>query len=267
MVIDILEMYWASNMVGVNMHGGDRERTVSTHPGLSLTSAGVGFCGDTAHVNVEFGRAFYRSGATLLSLAQSVCYVDVRAVWCISRVVIGRLYVVPSPGATLSSLMRASEAISWCERGATSCMRARLDLLYENDEFGRAFRFSGATFVALNVRRVDVRTLPCRQRVDGRWAQVNCRWPMAAGRGSVARVPRYRRAERLLRGRSGGVARLPCRQRHSDHHRFRCVAPCRLSEIGRSSPVRANWKTIHSVARSLARERGARDLLHATLRS
>jgi hypothetical protein len=33
---------------------------------------------------------------------------------------------------------------------------------------------------------------------------------------SIARTPHYRRGECLLRRRSGGVARLPCRQRHPD---------------------------------------------------
>ncbi len=36
-----------------------------------------------------------------------------------------------------------------------------------------------------------------------------------AVRDSVAQVPHYFRAERPLWGRSGGVARLPCRQRHA----------------------------------------------------
>ena len=115
-------------MVGVNMRGGVRERTVSTRPCLSLTYAGVEFCGDTARVNVEFGRAFHRSGATL------------------------------------SSSLRASEAISSFERDTTSCVRARLDLLRANVVDGRAFR-RAPHYVALNLHYVDVRTL---QRVDGR---------------------------------------------------------------------------------------------------
>ena len=103
--------------------------------------------------------------------------------------------------------------------------------------------------------RVDSR----RSMVDGRWSRVVDRGLRVTGRGSVARAPHYRRAERLLRGRSGGVVRLPCRQRHSDHHRFRCVVPCRsarIVEIG-GSTVRVNWKTTQSVARSLAHEQGA----------
>jgi hypothetical protein len=98
-----------------------------------------------------------------------------------------------------------------------------------------------------------------RSMVDGRWSRVVDRGLRVTGRSSVARAPNSCRAERLLRGRSGGVARLPCRQRHSDHHRFRCVVPCRsarIVEIG-GSPVRVKWKTTHSVARSLAHEQGA----------
>ena len=103
--------------------------------------------------------------------------------------------------------------------------------------------------------RVDSR----RSMVDGRRSRVVDRGLRVTGRDSVARAPNSRRAERLLRGRSGGVARLPCRQRHSDHHRFRCMVPCRsarIVEIG-GSPVRVNWKTTHSVARSLAHVQGA----------
>jgi hypothetical protein len=95
--------------------------------------------------------------------------------------------------------------------------------------------------------------------VDGRWSRVVDRGLRVTGRGSVARAPNSRRTERLLRGHSGGVARLPCRQRHSDQHRFQCVVPCRsarIVEIG-GSPVRVNWKTAHSIARSLAHEQGA----------
>jgi hypothetical protein len=67
----------------------------------------------------------------------------------------------------------------------------------------------------------------------GRWSQVDGLGSMVAGRGSVVRAPHYRRAERLLRRRSSGVARLPCPQRHSDHYRFRCVAPCRSTRFVR----------------------------------
>ena len=51
---------WASNMVG---RWGQRTNGVD---------AGVGVCGDTARVNVEFGRAFRRSGDPLLSRRASV---------------------------------------------------------------------------------------------------------------------------------------------------------------------------------------------------
>ena len=57
---------------------------------------------------------------------------------------------------------------------------------------------------------------------------------MVAGRGSVAEAPQYRRALRLLRRRSGGVARLSFPQRHWGHH----VDRHGLSEI-EDCPVRA----------------------------
>jgi hypothetical protein len=53
------------------------------------------------------------------------------------------------------------------------------------------------------------------------WSMAAVRSSRVTRRGSVAQAPHYRRAERLLRGRSGGGARLSRRQRHSDHHRFR----------------------------------------------
>ena len=48
---------------------------------------------------------------------------------------------------------------------------------------------------------------------------------------SVALVPHYFRAERLLRRCSGGVARLPCRQRHLGQNHFWCVVPCRSTRV------------------------------------
>ena len=83
-------------------------------------------------------------------------------------------------GTTLSSLLRASgvrslrasEAISSCERGAISCVRARLDLVCANVEDGSFGRH--ITSRCLNDCCVDVRTLPCRQRVDGRGSRVGC---------------------------------------------------------------------------------------------
>jgi len=62
-------------------------------------------------------------------VAQSVCCVDVRAVWCVARVVIGRLYF-PSRG-------RHTIVARACERGMASCLLARLDRLRANIEFGR----------------------------------------------------------------------------------------------------------------------------------
>ena len=72
---------------------------------------------------------------------------------------------------------------------------------------------------------------PVGSRVDGRGSWTVGRGLRVTVCGSVVRAPNSRRAERLLRGRLGGVARFPCRQRHSDHHRFRCVAPCRSTRI------------------------------------
>ena len=127
--------------------------------------------------------------------------------------------------------LRASEAQSLaCKQGLISCVRTlnleRHSVLWASHS------------VARNVCCIYIRTLPCRlSRVAGRVAgrgSINDRWPMAAGCGSLARAPRYRRAERLLCRRSGGVARLPCRQRHSDHHHFRCVVPCRSTRIVRN---------------------------------
>ena len=79
-----------------------------------------------------------------------------------------------------------------------------------NDTSGRAFRRTGVTLrraECLFRRRsnASVSSAGRRSRVDGRWSRV-------AGCGSFARAPHCHRVERLLRRRSGGVARLPCRQ-------------------------------------------------------
>ena len=44
--------------------------------------------------------------------------------------------------------------------------------------------------------------------VAGRGSTVDGQWSRVANRGSYTRAPHYRRAERLLRRRSGGVTRL-----------------------------------------------------------
>ena len=92
-------------------------------------------------------------------------------------------------------------------------------------------------YVARKFCYVDFQIFPCRQRVDCRGSRVDSRGLRFAVRGSRFTVRglwfagRGSRFRRLLRRRSGGVARLPCYQRHSDHHRFRCVAPCRSTRV------------------------------------
>ena len=186
------------------MHGGFRERTVSTRICFSLTYAGVGVWKSVS----SLGRR------TLV--AQNVSYVDVRAIERVSRVVIGRLYV--------PSLGRNTIVALACERGALvlACER-------------------GAT----------ARPLSCERGL------ISCARKLNLEGRFIARVPHYRRAKRLLRRRSGSVARLPCHQRHSDHHRFRCVAPCGSTRIVRDRAKLCPynwWKTMHSVARSLGCE-------------
>ncbi len=86
-------------------------------------------------------------------------------------------------------------------------------------------------YVALNVCCVDVQTLPVvsgsmfagiESIVADRGSMVAVRGSRFVGGGSRvavrdpgAQTPHYRRAERLLRRRSGGLARLPCRRRHA----------------------------------------------------
>ena len=126
--------------------------------------------------------------------------------------------------------------------------------------------------VARNVCCIDVGTLPYRRCIDGA-----SRGSRVDGRGSFPSLGRHTIVARYVcyvDVRAGGVARLPCRQRHSDHHRLRCVVPCQSTRIVRyrAKSCPCNWKTMHFVA--LSCERGAiscvrtrRDLLHATLRS
>ena len=60
----------------LDVRGGIRVRTVSTHPCFSLIYAGLRFCGDTARTNVESGKVLRHT-----IVAWNVCYVDVRALW------------------------------------------------------------------------------------------------------------------------------------------------------------------------------------------
>ena len=98
--------------------------------------------------------------------------------------------------------MRASEALSSCELGVTSCVLARLDLLRANVEFGRAFRLWAPHYVALNVRCLDVRTLPYHQRVDGRESRAGGRGSLVDGHGS-----RFRRSGATLSSRGTSITR------------------------------------------------------------
>jgi hypothetical protein len=81
---------------------------------------------------------------------------------------------------------------------------------------------------------------------------------MVAGRGSVAEAPQYRRALRLLRRRSGGVARVSFPQWYWDHH----VDRHGLSEI-EDCPIRAIRRQF-SVTTCV---RARLDLLHANVES
>ena len=94
--------------------------------------------------------------------------------------------------------LRVSEAISSCELGVISCVRARFDLVRVNGGDGKAFRFSGATLRRvgrpLYLRRdlsnycyVDVRAVwrhvSCV--VSGIWADtLSDAWPHVGRHGS-----------------------------------------------------------------------------------
>ncbi len=73
-------------------------------------------------------------------------------------------------------------------------------------KFGRSFRRSGATLRRAEhlLRRLSNAFVSSA----GRWSRFDVRGSRSV-RGSVARAPHYRRAERLLRRRSGDMARLP----------------------------------------------------------
>jgi hypothetical protein len=132
-------------------------------------------------------------------VAQSVCCVDVRVVWCVARVVIGRLYI-PSRGRH-TIVARACErgAFLACERGMNSCLLARLDRLRANIEFGRRSVFER----------------PLRRRLNasvssaGRWLRVAGRGSMVAGRGSrvAGHGARFRRSGATLSSRGTSVTR------------------------------------------------------------
>ena len=77
-----------------------------------------------------------------------------------------------------------------CEQGLISCART---LKTE----GRSV-FRASHYVAWNLHYVDVRTLPCRQRVDDRGSQIDGRRSMVDGCGSRVAV--------LLLGRHAIVA-------------------------------------------------------------
>ncbi len=66
---------------------------------------------------------------------------------------------------------------------------------------------------------------------------------------SIARAPHYRRAERLLRRRSGGVARLPA----SGLTPCSMSSPLGLSEIGRSPFRKSDDYAFHCSGATLLR--------------
>ena len=168
-------------------------------------------------------------------IARDVCYVDVRAVWRVSRV------------SRVVSGIRAdtvSDEQPNVDRRGLSEIERRLYV----PSIGRHF------IVARNVCYVDVRALWRVSRVvSGIEADIvsdvlphvdrRGLWRASRGTalllhvfgrqyGSFARALHFCRVWGLFRRRPGGAILLPCRQRHLDHHRCRYAAPCRLTRVG-----------------------------------
>ena len=93
------------------------------------------------------------------TIRRSISYVRARRVSCVH----------------VRRFFRASEARPFvCERSLISCART-LNL-------ERRTVFRAPHYIARNVCCIDVRTLSCRQRIDGRGSRVAGRWSTADGR-------------------------------------------------------------------------------------
>jgi hypothetical protein len=197
---------------------------VPTRPCFGLTS-------DTARAIVEFGRVFRRSGDTRLG--------GVARLSCCSRTAVRFIARAPY---YLRSYMRARRFLRASEVRLLACERDLISFARTLNREGRSVA-RAPHYVARNVCCVDVRTLPCRQRVDGCGSMVAERGSMIAG-GRVA-CERPLACERVLLScartlnlKGHSVARAP----HYVARNVCCVNvrtfPCHQRVDGRGSRFR-----------------------------